>query len=195
MHAAALPLSCCCATHAALSLSYCFTSHVVFQFHATLPLLYCLLLSSILATVIVYCYCHSILLLSYTALPLSCYFAIVILLNAVMLPCHSCCSAIIIVLCQSCCQHIPWYSLSCYTLNPPLSRRPRYGHAPLPGSIKTSRARLNCWVSCKNYDCRRSWKAKRAVVTFGKKLEIVCALDCTRSWKKKLCKKLLARNS
>ena len=57
-------------------------------------------------------YCHPILLLSYTALPLSCYFAIVILLNAVMLLCHSCCLAIVIVPYQSCCQHFPWYSIT-----------------------------------------------------------------------------------
>ena len=47
MCAAALPMSCCCATHVALSMPYCFTCHVVCQFHATLQLLCCLLLSPI----------------------------------------------------------------------------------------------------------------------------------------------------
>ena len=111
MHAAGLALSFCYATHAALSPSYCFASHAVCHSHATLPLLRCLLLPSILATVILfvtvvrfYC-CHILLyhLLIYNF----------ILLNAVMLLCHSCCClATVIVLCRSCCQPFSWYSIT-----------------------------------------------------------------------------------
>ena len=96
----------------------------------------------LLPYIILFCYCHPILLLSYTALPLSCYFAIAILLNAVTLLCHSCsCLAIVIVLCRSCCQPFPWYSIT-FML---------YMYLPLSGHFSTVMLHCCCHTALPLY--------------------------------------------
>ena len=67
--------------------------------------------------------------------------------HAVML-CHSSCLAIILVLCQSCCQHFPWYSLSCYMYTHFCQAILPWCRAALPLSCRAAAVMPPCRCAC-----------------------------------------------